>query len=88
MRPPTLSVSADPTARIWTIDGESVAVHQGHTQWIDHGAWSRPYGRRVLTVSRDGTARIWPSSSLEELAEELITRDFTEEERARHLDAE
>lgn len=81
-----LTVSNDQTTRIWDLDGRVVAVLDGHTGWVSHGAWSRPYGERILTVSRDGTARIWPPESLLKLADRLITRDFTPEERARYLE--
>ena len=48
-------------------------------------SWSPPYGERILTVSNDETARLWPPAALDKLADELITRDFTAEERTEYL---
>lgn len=53
-----LSASVDRTARLWTMDGQLVAVLLGHQDAI-LAAQFCPDGERCLTVSSDKSARIW-----------------------------
>ncbi|MCI4664975.1 MAG: TIR domain-containing protein, partial [Neomegalonema sp.] len=54
--------AGDNTARLWSVDGEgkvkALAVFSGHSDDVTSVAFS-PDGRRILTSSRDGTARLW-----------------------------
>ena len=46
-------------ARIWDVkSGSPVSILHGHSALIEHVAFS-PDGRRLLTASHDGTARLW-----------------------------
>jgi WD40 repeat protein len=55
------------TARVWdATSGEELAVLTGHTDDVQHVAWS-PDGMRIVTASADGTARVWDAASGEEL---------------------
>ena len=38
----------------------------GHTDWVNHAAWSSD-GTRIVTASRDGTAKVWDARTGEEL---------------------
>ncbi len=61
-----VTASADTTARIWSADGEAVAVLR-HTGAVNRALWS-PDGRRVATASADGTAAVWDAETGERLA--------------------
>lgn len=53
-----LSWRAEPRARLWHADGTPAAILEGHTEAIRSAAFS-PDGSKVVTASRDNTARIW-----------------------------
>jgi formylglycine-generating enzyme required for sulfatase activity len=61
----------DHKVRLWTPEGEPGSVFEGHTDAIQSIAW-HPDGRRVLTGSRDGTARLWDVSGA---GQPLVTLD-------------
>ena len=42
--------------------GAEVAVLKGHENWVSSAAFS-PDGTRVVTASRDKTARVWDSAT-------------------------
>jgi len=44
--------------RVWDLEANLVATLKGHSDCIDHVTFSRD-GSRLVTVSRDHTARIW-----------------------------
>ncbi len=48
---------------MWDLSGRSptATVLEGHTDWVLSAAFS-PDGRRVVTASRDNTARVWDLS--------------------------
>ena len=49
--------------RVWDIaTGAQLAIMKGHTRDVGQVSWS-PDGRRVLSASRDGTARVWCAES-------------------------
>lgn len=51
--------SSDPTVRVWEVaSGACVAALEGHADEVQEVAVSSD-GRRVLSVSRDGTMRVW-----------------------------
>ncbi len=60
---------------------------EGHHGGLNAAAFS-PDGRRIVTSSEDGTARIWlaHSEDLLRLVDERITRDFTPAERRQYAD--
>ena len=51
-----LTTSTDRTARVWTRDGQTLAILAGHTQPATGGELA---GHTALTWSPDGTARTW-----------------------------
>jgi WD40 repeat protein len=65
-----VTASQDGTARVWEVDEGMFAVVSGrsawkalarlagHSHWVFSAAFS-PDGQRVVTVSEDGTARVW-----------------------------
>jgi hypothetical protein len=54
-----LTASADGTARLWDLNGRSLAILHGHTNQLSSAVFS-PDGSRILTTSAaDGTARLW-----------------------------
>ena len=53
-----ITASDDTTARVWSTDGESLAILQGHTQSVRSAKFSAD-GARVVTASADKTARVW-----------------------------
>jgi WD40 repeat protein len=63
-----VTASRDKTARVWNADGtprvvgvgkqRSPLVLRGHEDVVWSATWSRD-GRRIVTASRDGTARVW-----------------------------
>ena len=57
----------DTTARIWDGQtGRELLVMQGHTRQIASAAWS-PNGKRVATISGDGTTHLWDAGYGDEL---------------------
>ena len=55
----------DFTARIWdATNGQQLAVLEGHTDEINSVTYSRD-GYRIMTGSRDRTARIWEAAPWE-----------------------
>jgi WD40 repeat protein len=56
-----LTAGGDRTARLYDPERE-VAVFQGHEDTVHTAAFS-PDGRRVVTASADGTARLWDATS-------------------------
>ncbi|NDJ54841.1 MAG: hypothetical protein GYB68_17360, partial [Chloroflexi bacterium] len=71
-----LSSGADGFARLWSTDGEEVAVLQGHlTDVVDVSI--SPDGDLAATASRDGTVRVWDPTSGEEIAQLPGQTDFT-----------
>lgn len=92
-----LTASSDGTARLWDVYGQPLAVLEGHCPpGKDHGAMGcqvssavfSPDGRRILTASDDGTARIWPAYSdpqeLIDVAKERMPRCLTQQQRAQY----
>lgn len=53
-----LSWRAEPRAKLWHADGTPGATLEGHTEAIRSAAFS-PDGSKIVTASRDNTARIW-----------------------------
>ena len=78
--------SADTTARIWTRAGELwLDLEPGDDGIVNWVAWS-PSGSRWSTAHSTGNVRTWPlldDARLGALADEMIFRDLTPEERAR-----
>ena len=62
-----MTASDDGTARLWDAEsGETLDELEGHTSWVRTASFS-PDGARVVTASRDSTARVWaiiPSKDL------------------------
>ncbi len=63
-----VTASADHTARVWDLSGPrpTATVLEGPTHWVGWAAFSpdgsaafSPDGRRVVTASGDGAARVW-----------------------------
>ncbi len=65
-----VTASQDGTARVWEVAGGMSALVSGRTRWSSfarltgHSLWVfsaafSPDGQRVVTVSEDGTARVW-----------------------------
>lgn len=55
--------TGDNEAKIWDVEtGRLVRTLEGHSHWICSVAFS-PDGRRIATISRDGTAKIWDRDS-------------------------
>jgi WD40 repeat protein len=49
----------DNTAKIWDLKGNIIADLKGHRGTVVSVAFS-PDGQRIVTFSKDGTAKIWP----------------------------
>jgi TPR repeat protein len=63
-----VTASHDKTARLWDArSGASLAVLEGHQDWVTSAAFS-PDGQRVVTASHDKTARLWDARSGASLA--------------------
>jgi WD40 repeat protein len=80
-----VTVSWDKTARVWdATTGKEIARFERHTDIITRVAWSFD-NRRILTASRDATARLWHVfATMDELiqtAKSLVSRCLTLEER-------
>lgn len=61
----------DKTARVWdAANGHLLTVLQSHTGLI-YGAVFSPDGQRILTASRDGTARVFRVITFSEIADVL-----------------
>ncbi|MEM7334741.1 MAG: hypothetical protein AAF490_21875, partial [Chloroflexota bacterium] len=56
-----LTVNDDNTARLWDLNGNSLASLEGHTNSVNSAIFS-PDGNTILTVSDDNTARFWDSN--------------------------
>lgn len=82
-----LTASSDGTARVWDLTGREEAVLRGHAGAVWEASFA-PSGDTILTASADGTARVWlvRLEDLLGLAEQRVTRDFTEEERTTYRD--
>jgi WD40 repeat protein len=80
-----LTASRDQTARLWDTEGNLLAVLRGHAGEVNSAVFD-PLGDRILTASGDGTVRVWLArpEDLLKLADERITREFTEAERERY----
>jgi WD40 repeat protein len=50
--------SEDFTARLWDLQGNELALFEGHTDLFRHAVF-HPDGEIIATTSRDGTARLW-----------------------------
>src|SRR5262249_40641168 len=73
--------SWDKTAALWDIDNERMlALYQGHTGRVTQVAFD---GKRVATLSLDGTARIWPVDVLS-FFKQRKPRELTPAERERY----
>jgi WD40 repeat protein len=84
------SAAYDNTARIWDVaTGEELLNFQSHSDRLWGLAFS-PDGRRLATASFDGTVRVFVLDLAEvvALAEERLTRWFTEDECRRLLHVE
>ncbi|NIP86399.1 MAG: hypothetical protein GTO03_12850, partial [Planctomycetales bacterium] len=54
-----LTASDDHTTRVWdSASGAELISLSGHTDRVNHAAWDAA-GSRIVTVSADGTARVW-----------------------------
>jgi WD40 repeat protein len=76
--------SLEQIVRLWdAATGQEVRRLSGHTDAITDMAFS-PYGKRVLTSSIDGTARLWRTDIQDviRLACSVLRRDLSAEERA------
>jgi WD40 repeat protein len=67
-------------ARLWNIDGDLLAVLEGHTDWVNSATFNAN-GTLIVTVSDDGTARLWNSDGsfiavLEDHMEPVISASF------------
>lgn len=60
------SGSMDRTVRVWNAAGDQICVLKGHTQFITNLSWEPLHidgtSRRLVSSSKDGTARIWDIS--------------------------
>ena len=76
-----LTGSLDKTAVLWDTKKERIlALHQGHTGPVTQVAFD---GKRVATLSADGTARIWPVD-LQPFFQQRKPRELTPAERERY----
>ncbi|MBN1813285.1 MAG: hypothetical protein JXA14_15725 [Anaerolineae bacterium] len=68
-----LTVS-DVVAKVWDANtGEELVTLSGHENWMVMAAWS-PLEERILTASKDGTAKVWDASaSSPTYGEEILT---------------
>ncbi|MCZ6545751.1 MAG: hypothetical protein O6913_08615, partial [Chloroflexi bacterium] len=73
--------------QLWEVaTGKLLLTLPDHSSWVMSVEFA-PDGRRLLTASHDGTARIWELDLLS-LALERAPRELTTEERVRYLDLE
>ncbi len=56
----------DGVAVVWAAPGKEAVRLTGHTDWVE-GVAVTPDGQRVVTCSRDGTARVWDAVTGQEL---------------------
>ena len=52
----------DNNARLWDVSSGKLLSVWGHTDWINHAAFS-PDGQQIVTASLDNNARLWDVSS-------------------------
>ncbi|MEJ2208465.1 MAG: BTAD domain-containing putative transcriptional regulator [Anaerolineae bacterium] len=72
----------DGQARVWDVDtGQELLALTGHTGGVNAVAFA-PDGTRLITAGDDGTVRIYalPVQDVVDLAEERLTRTWTEQE--------
>jgi WD40 repeat protein len=72
----------DATVRVWDLaQGRQLLILTGHTKGVNSVSFS-PDGKRLISASDDGTVRVYvlPISELVDLAQERLTRTWTEEE--------
>jgi WD40 repeat protein len=53
-----VSCGREPVIRLWGPNGEPREILEGHTDWVED-LELHPDGRRLVSVSQDGTARVW-----------------------------
>ena len=58
-----MTLSADTTVKLWTLDGQLLADLNKHSDWIRNSIFSSD-GKLVLTYSQDGTAKLWDLEGL------------------------
>ena len=79
-------VTADSAARVWnSANGALLAILEGHTDSVLSAAFTSD-GRRVVTASADGTARIWdlrPDLSLDSITTGTSTNELVADIRGR-----
>lgn len=54
-------ICADHKARLWDsrISSRPVSLFEGHSDGISSVSWEKPFSKRFLTASHDGTVRLW-----------------------------
>ena len=80
-----LTASLDMTARLWDLEGNELAALR-RDAFVTKAVFS-PSGDRILTASGE-EARVWlvRGADLLKLADERVSRGFTQDERRRYAD--
>ncbi|MDP7000050.1 MAG: hypothetical protein QF569_28630, partial [Candidatus Poribacteria bacterium] len=78
--------SDDGTAKVWDAQtGKELLTLKGHDGGVMSAVYS-PDGQRIVTVSRDGTAKVYTTDmdELLEIAKSRVTRQLTAEEKEKY----
>ena len=81
-----LLTASDSISKIWNINGQLTGSLKGHSNRVNYAIFS-PDEQKIVTASRDSTARIWNSQNYKQLAsltghsDDVVTATFSPDGR-------